>query len=141
MVLLVKIKFQNSRLPACLLHCFLSSSLLLLLLLCQFCRRFLSSANSNILTGSFSGCCKTGSGVTCRGCVTGLCVCTEVFQLLAVRLPQSGDQMVETQEISAVLEDVGSNPAAICFGRGVRFHSIGIICIHTVEVYLWTRTL
>lgn len=63
-------------------------------------------------------------------CNRSACVCTEVFQLLAVHLPQSGDQMVEAQEISVVLEDVSSNPAAICFGRGVRFHSIWIIYIH-----------
>lgn len=50
----------------------------------------------------------------------GLCASTEVFQLLAVHLPQSGDQMVDVQQISVVLEDVSSNPAAIFFGRGVR---------------------
>ncbi|XP_041663173.1 WD repeat-containing protein 75 isoform X2 [Cheilinus undulatus] len=43
---------------------------------------------------------------------------TELFQLVAVHLPQSGDQLVETRELSAVLSDVSSNPAAIDFGRG-----------------------
>uniref|UniRef100_A0AAX7UP54 WD repeat-containing protein 75 second beta-propeller domain-containing protein n=1 Tax=Astatotilapia calliptera TaxID=8154 RepID=A0AAX7UP54_ASTCA len=42
------------------------------------------------------------------------------FQLVAVHLPQSGDQMVEAQELSAVLSGVNPNPAAIAFGRGVR---------------------
>lgn len=74
-------------------------------------------------------------------CNRSVCVCTGVFQLLAVHLPQSGDQVVEAQEISVVLEDVGSNPAAVCFGRGVCVHYIGNICIHTVEIYLWTRVL
>lgn len=68
-----------------------------------------------------------------------------MFQLLAVHLPQSGDQRVEAQEISVVLEDVSSNPAAICFGRGVRFLYIGFIFIHTVlkklQFYLWTCML
>lgn len=52
-------------------------------------------------------------------CNRSVCVCTEVFQLLAVHLPQSGDQTMEAQQISVVLEDVGSDPAAIFFGRGV----------------------
>ncbi|KAM6978639.1 WD repeat-containing protein 75 isoform 2-T2 [Tautogolabrus adspersus] len=43
---------------------------------------------------------------------------TESFQLVAVHLPQSGDQLVEARELSAVLSDVSSNPAAIDFGRG-----------------------
>uniref|UniRef100_A0A3Q3X3F3 C2H2-type domain-containing protein n=1 Tax=Mola mola TaxID=94237 RepID=A0A3Q3X3F3_MOLML len=42
----------------------------------------------------------------------------ESFQLVAVHLPQSGDQLVEARELSAVLSDVSSNPAAIVFGRG-----------------------
>lgn len=52
----------------------------------------------------------------CNSCV---CVCTEVFQLLALHLPQSGDQMVEVSQLSVVLEDVSSKPAAVSFGRGV----------------------
>uniref|UniRef100_A0A673AS26 WD repeat domain 75 n=1 Tax=Sphaeramia orbicularis TaxID=375764 RepID=A0A673AS26_9TELE len=40
------------------------------------------------------------------------------FQLVAVHLPQSGDQLVEAREFSAVLSDVSSNPAATSFGRG-----------------------
>uniref|UniRef100_A0A7N8WT92 WD repeat domain 75 n=1 Tax=Mastacembelus armatus TaxID=205130 RepID=A0A7N8WT92_9TELE len=43
---------------------------------------------------------------------------SELFQLVAVHLPQSGDQLVEAREFSAVLSDVSSNPAAIAFGRG-----------------------
>lgn len=46
-------------------------------------------------------------------------MCSESFQLIAAHLPQSGDQQVEAQELSAVLNDVSSNPAAIGFGRGV----------------------
>lgn len=52
-----------------------------------------------------------------RMCV---CVFAELFQLVALHLPQSGDQLVEAREFSAVLSDVSSNPAAIAFGRGVR---------------------
>ncbi|XP_059199436.1 WD repeat-containing protein 75 [Centropristis striata] len=43
---------------------------------------------------------------------------SELFQLVAVHLPQSGDQLVESRELSAVLSDVSSNPAAVGFGRG-----------------------
>ncbi|XP_034741883.1 WD repeat-containing protein 75 [Etheostoma cragini] len=43
---------------------------------------------------------------------------SDLFQLVAVDLPQSGDQLVEARELSAVLSDVSSNPAAIVFGRG-----------------------
>ncbi|XP_018552227.1 WD repeat-containing protein 75 [Lates calcarifer] len=43
---------------------------------------------------------------------------SELFQLVAVHLPQSGDQLVEARELSAVLSDVSSNPAAITIGRG-----------------------
>ncbi|XP_071336815.1 WD repeat-containing protein 75 [Trachinotus anak] len=46
---------------------------------------------------------------------------SEFFQLVAVHLPQSGDQLVEARELSAVLSDVSSNPAAIAFGRGGEF--------------------
>ncbi|KAM8855756.1 WD repeat-containing protein 75 [Spinachia spinachia] len=42
---------------------------------------------------------------------------SESFQLVAVRLPQSGDQLTKAQELSAVIGDVSSNPAAIVFGR------------------------
>lgn len=42
---------------------------------------------------------------------------TELFQLVAVHLPHSGDQQVEARELSAVLDDVSSSPAAIAFGR------------------------
>ncbi|XP_061579826.1 WD repeat-containing protein 75 [Cololabis saira] len=43
---------------------------------------------------------------------------SELFQLVAVNLPQCGDQLVEARELSAVLSNVSSNPAAIAFGRG-----------------------
>ncbi|XP_042282895.1 WD repeat-containing protein 75 [Thunnus maccoyii] len=46
---------------------------------------------------------------------------SELFQLVAVHLPQSGDQLVEAREFSAVLSDVSSNPEAIAFGRGGEF--------------------
>uniref|UniRef100_A0A8D3BQH0 WD repeat domain 75 n=1 Tax=Scophthalmus maximus TaxID=52904 RepID=A0A8D3BQH0_SCOMX len=36
-----------------------------------------------------------------------------LFQLVAAHLPQSGDQLVEARELSAVIVDVSSNPAAI----------------------------
>uniref|UniRef100_A0A668AAM0 WD repeat domain 75 n=1 Tax=Myripristis murdjan TaxID=586833 RepID=A0A668AAM0_9TELE len=49
------------------------------------------------------------------GCV---CFCAELFQLAALHLPQSGDQLVEAREFSSVLGDVSSNPAAIAFGQG-----------------------
>ncbi|KAM9365512.1 WD repeat-containing protein 75 [Pholidichthys leucotaenia] len=42
---------------------------------------------------------------------------SELFQLVAVHLPQSGDQLVEARELSALLSYVSSNPAAIAFGR------------------------
>uniref|UniRef100_A0A671V3L1 WD repeat domain 75 n=1 Tax=Sparus aurata TaxID=8175 RepID=A0A671V3L1_SPAAU len=41
-----------------------------------------------------------------------------LFQLVAVHLPQSGDQLVEARELSAVLTGISSNPAATVFGRG-----------------------
>ncbi|XP_044073393.1 WD repeat-containing protein 75 isoform X1 [Siniperca chuatsi] len=43
---------------------------------------------------------------------------SELFQLVAVHLPQSGEQLVEARELSAVLSDVSSKSAAIVFGRG-----------------------
>ncbi|KAK5921440.1 hypothetical protein CgunFtcFv8_025146 [Champsocephalus gunnari] len=46
---------------------------------------------------------------------------SEVFQLVAVHLPQSGDQLVEALELSAVVSDVSSNPAAMGFGKGGEF--------------------
>uniref|UniRef100_A0A672FTV9 WD repeat-containing protein 75 second beta-propeller domain-containing protein n=1 Tax=Salarias fasciatus TaxID=181472 RepID=A0A672FTV9_SALFA len=45
---------------------------------------------------------------------------TQLFQLVAVQLPQSGDQLAEVRELSAVLDSVGSSPAATAFGRQVR---------------------
>uniref|UniRef100_A0A672FX99 WD repeat-containing protein 75 second beta-propeller domain-containing protein n=1 Tax=Salarias fasciatus TaxID=181472 RepID=A0A672FX99_SALFA len=46
---------------------------------------------------------------------------TELFQLVAVQLPQSGDQLAEVRELSAVLDSVGSSPAATAFGRQGEF--------------------
>lgn len=53
--------------------------------------------------------------------VVCVCVClsSELFQLVAVHLPRSGDQEVEARELSAVLCDVSPSGAA-SFGRGVR---------------------
>uniref|UniRef100_A0A8C7SVB0 WD repeat domain 75 n=1 Tax=Oncorhynchus mykiss TaxID=8022 RepID=A0A8C7SVB0_ONCMY len=41
----------------------------------------------------------------------------ELFQLVAVHLPHSGDQEVEARELSAVLCDVSHHPGAASFGR------------------------
>ncbi|KAG7501668.1 WD repeat-containing protein 75 [Solea senegalensis] len=46
---------------------------------------------------------------------------SELFQLVALHLPQSGEQLVEAGELSAVLSDVSANPATIAFGRGGQF--------------------
>ncbi|XP_077392152.1 WD repeat-containing protein 75 [Festucalex cinctus] len=43
---------------------------------------------------------------------------TELFQLVALHLPQSGEQIVEGLELSAVLPDVSASPESIAFGRG-----------------------
>uniref|UniRef100_A0A6Q2XMT8 WD repeat-containing protein 75 second beta-propeller domain-containing protein n=1 Tax=Esox lucius TaxID=8010 RepID=A0A6Q2XMT8_ESOLU len=45
-------------------------------------------------------------------------VCSELFQLVAVHLPRSGDPEVEVGELSAVLCDVSPNPGAVSFGTG-----------------------
>uniref|UniRef100_A0A4W5RPG0 WD repeat domain 75 n=1 Tax=Hucho hucho TaxID=62062 RepID=A0A4W5RPG0_9TELE len=42
---------------------------------------------------------------------------SELFQLVAVHLPRSGDQEVEARELSAVLCDVSPHPGAVSFGR------------------------
>ncbi|XP_055734941.1 WD repeat-containing protein 75-like isoform X3 [Salvelinus fontinalis] len=42
---------------------------------------------------------------------------SELFQLVAVNLPRSGDQEVEARELSAVLCDVSPHPGAASFGR------------------------
>uniref|UniRef100_A0A3Q2XBL4 WD repeat domain 75 n=1 Tax=Hippocampus comes TaxID=109280 RepID=A0A3Q2XBL4_HIPCM len=49
-----------------------------------------------------------------------VCVCffVELFQLVALHLPQSGDQLAEGLELSAVLPDVKASPESIAFGRG-----------------------
>uniref|UniRef100_A0AAX7UY56 WD repeat-containing protein 75 second beta-propeller domain-containing protein n=1 Tax=Astatotilapia calliptera TaxID=8154 RepID=A0AAX7UY56_ASTCA len=59
------------------------------------------------------------------------------FQLVAVHLPQSGDQMVEAQELSAVLSGVNPNPAAIAFGRGGEF--IASVNDLQLEVYFFKK--
>ncbi|XP_072301296.1 WD repeat-containing protein 75 [Eucyclogobius newberryi] len=46
---------------------------------------------------------------------------SEMFQLVAVQLPQSSEQLVEAREISAVLADVSSNPEAVSFGRAGQY--------------------
>ncbi|XP_005736878.1 WD repeat-containing protein 75 isoform X1 [Pundamilia nyererei] len=61
----------------------------------------------------------------------------ERFQLVAVHLPQSGDQMVEAQELSAVLSGVNPNPAAIAFGRGGEF--IASVNDLQLEVYFFKK--
>ncbi|KAF7655813.1 hypothetical protein LDENG_00049450 [Lucifuga dentata] len=43
---------------------------------------------------------------------------SELFQLVAVHLPHSGDQQVEAQDFSGVLSDISPSPAATAFGRG-----------------------
>ncbi|XP_010878095.1 WD repeat-containing protein 75 [Esox lucius] len=43
---------------------------------------------------------------------------SELFQLVAVHLPRSGDPEVEVGELSAVLCDVSPNPGAVSFGTG-----------------------
>ena len=43
----------------------------------------------------------------------------EMFQLVAINLPQSREQVVDAKDMSAVLSDVGSEPAAIAIGREV----------------------
>uniref|UniRef100_A0AAX7VIX1 WD repeat-containing protein 75 second beta-propeller domain-containing protein n=1 Tax=Astatotilapia calliptera TaxID=8154 RepID=A0AAX7VIX1_ASTCA len=62
---------------------------------------------------------------------------TQRFQLVAVHLPQSGDQMVEAQELSAVLSGVNPNPAAIAFGRGGEF--IASVNDLQLEVYFFKK--
>ena len=42
-----------------------------------------------------------------------------MFQLVAINLPQSGEQVVDAKEMSAVLGDVSSDPAATAIGREV----------------------
>lgn len=61
----------------------------------------------------------------------------ERFQLVAVHLPQSGDQLVEARELSAVLSGVNPNPAAIAFGRGGEF--IASVNDLQLEVYFFKK--
>uniref|UniRef100_A0A669C0L2 WD repeat domain 75 n=1 Tax=Oreochromis niloticus TaxID=8128 RepID=A0A669C0L2_ORENI len=64
-------------------------------------------------------------------------VFAERFQLVAVHLPQSGDQLVEARELSAVLSGVNPNPAAIAFGRGGEF--IASVNDLQLEVYFFKK--
>uniref|UniRef100_A0A8C7YT42 WD repeat domain 75 n=1 Tax=Oryzias sinensis TaxID=183150 RepID=A0A8C7YT42_9TELE len=61
-----------------------------------------------------------------------VCACTELFQLVAVHLPQCGEQLVEAKELSAVLSNISSNPAASAFGREVRI-------FRCLEVYFFKK--
>ncbi|CAI5656682.1 unnamed protein product [Oreochromis niloticus] len=61
----------------------------------------------------------------------------ERFQLVAVHLSQSGDQLVEARELSAVLSGVNPNPAAIAFGRGGEF--IASVNDLQLEVYFFKK--
>lgn len=64
--------------------------------------------------------------------VVCVCVClsSELFQLVAVHLPRSGDQEVEARELSIVLCDVSPHPGAASFGREV--HVIGLYFMYQV---------
>ncbi|XP_003962243.1 WD repeat-containing protein 75 isoform X1 [Takifugu rubripes] len=62
---------------------------------------------------------------------------SEVFQLLALHLPQSGDQTVEASQLSVVLEDVSSNPAAVSLGRGGEYIA-SIKCLQ-LEVFFFKK--
>lgn len=62
---------------------------------------------------------------------------SEFFQLVAVHTSQSGDQQVEVQELSEVLGDVSSDPAAIHFGRGGEY--IASVKGLKLEVYLFRK--
>lgn len=57
-------------------------------------------------------------------------VSSELFQLVAVHLPRSGDQEVEARELSIVLCDVSPHPGAASFGREV--HVIGLYFMYQV---------
>ncbi|KAK2839466.1 hypothetical protein Q5P01_013206 [Channa striata] len=61
----------------------------------------------------------------------------ESLQLVALHLPQSGEQLVEARELSAVLKDVSSNPAAIAFGRGGEY--IASAKGSQIEVYFFKK--
>ncbi|XP_077473956.1 WD repeat-containing protein 75 [Stigmatopora argus] len=59
------------------------------------------------------------------------------FQLMALHLPQTGDQVVEGLSLSAVFQDVCSSPESIAFGRGGEF----IVSIRglLLEVYFFKK--
>ncbi|XP_030613410.1 WD repeat-containing protein 75 isoform X1 [Archocentrus centrarchus] len=61
----------------------------------------------------------------------------ELFQLVAVHLPESREQLVETRELSAVLSNVSSNPAAIAFGRGGEY--LASVNALELEVYFFKK--
>uniref|UniRef100_A0A3B3Z852 WD repeat-containing protein 75 second beta-propeller domain-containing protein n=1 Tax=Periophthalmus magnuspinnatus TaxID=409849 RepID=A0A3B3Z852_9GOBI len=62
---------------------------------------------------------------------------SDAFQLVAVQLPQSSEQLVEAREISAVLPDVSANPGAISFGRAGQY--IASVCGLHLEVFFFKK--
>ncbi|XP_037542199.1 WD repeat-containing protein 75 [Nematolebias whitei] len=62
----------------------------------------------------------------------------KAFQVIAVNLPQCADQQVEARELSAVLSDVSSKPAAIAFGRGGEY----LVSVRGVqmEIYFFKKS-
>ncbi|XP_060944217.1 WD repeat-containing protein 75 [Limanda limanda] len=62
---------------------------------------------------------------------------SELFQLVAVQLPQSTEQLVEAREFSAVLPDVSSKPASIDFGRGGEY--IASVKGQQLEVFFFKK--
>uniref|UniRef100_A0A3B5MAC9 WD repeat domain 75 n=1 Tax=Xiphophorus couchianus TaxID=32473 RepID=A0A3B5MAC9_9TELE len=55
---------------------------------------------------------------------------SDSLQLLAVHLPQTAGQLVETSDLSAVLSDVSPNPATVAFGRALMifYDKLSIFC-------------
>ncbi|XP_062258530.1 WD repeat-containing protein 75 [Platichthys flesus] len=62
---------------------------------------------------------------------------SELFQLVAVQLRQSAEQLVEAREFSAVLSDVTSKPATIDFGRGGEY--IASVKAQQLEVFFFKK--
>ncbi|XP_074551703.1 WD repeat-containing protein 75 isoform X2 [Halichoeres trimaculatus] len=62
---------------------------------------------------------------------------SEFFQLVAIHTSLSGDQIVEVQELSDVLGDVSSDPAAIHFGKGGEY--IASVKGLQLEVYFFRK--
>uniref|UniRef100_A0A3P8WNG5 WD repeat domain 75 n=1 Tax=Cynoglossus semilaevis TaxID=244447 RepID=A0A3P8WNG5_CYNSE len=61
----------------------------------------------------------------------------ELFQLVAVQLPPSPQQQGEVLDLSAVIDDVSSNPAATAFGREGEF--IASVKGSRLEVYFFRK--